>query len=58
MSEKLEERMYLFGCFSAFFFKLLFLHLTWVAFHWEIIMSIAEGLPGDCRVSLYRLLVS
>lgn len=43
---------------SLFFFKLQFLHLTWVAFLWEIIMIIAEGSPGDCRASLYRLLVS
>lgn len=58
VSERFTWTPLVFACFSAFFFKLQFLHLTWVAFLWEIIMSIAEGSPGDCRASLYRPLVS
>lgn len=53
-----HNTLHLFGCFSAFLLKLQFVHLTWVAFLWEIIMSIAEGSPGGCRASLYRPLVS
>lgn len=53
-SYKKYNALNLCGCLSAFLLKLMLLHLPWVAFLWEIIMSMAEDSPGDYRASLCR----